>query len=172
MHRMPRSILACLAGPVLAACASQSPPASPPKAAPPAAANAAAEEIVGPPKVAWADMTKEQKGKFMKAVVMPKMQPLFAQFDPEEFAELKCSTCHGKDPKANGFKMPTADLPELPGSREGFMELAQKKPKMMAFMKDVLKPQMASVLGLKDFDPAHPEAGGFGCMACHTMKKP
>lgn len=153
---------------LLAACAT---PPSAPQPASAAATKPAADAIVGPPKVAWADMTKEQKGKFMKAVVMPKMGPLFAKFDPDEFKEVKCSTCHGKDPKANGFKMPSADLDELPSTPEGFAELAQKKPKMVAFMRDVVKPQMAAVLGLRDFDPSKPHEGGFGCMACHPTSK-
>jgi hypothetical protein len=153
-------------------CASQSapPPAPAQTQAQTAASTSAKDELVGPPTVAWADMTKEQKGKFMKKVVMPKMQPLFAAFDPDDFKEIKCSTCHGKDPKAAGFKMPTADLPELPATHEGFVELAQKKPKVMGFMRDQVLPTMADLLGQKRFDPAKPQEGGFGCMKCHTMK--
>ena len=45
------------------------------------------------------------------------------------------------------------------------------KPKMVKFMGEIVKPQMAALLGVPEFDPKKPEAGGFGCMSCHTMKK-
>src|SRR5687767_10602138 len=45
---------------------------------------------VGPPQVAWADMTKPQRGQYMAAVVMPKMKALFRSFDEKEFAEMNC----------------------------------------------------------------------------------
>jgi len=35
-------------------------------------------------------------------------------------------------------------------------------------MEQKMKPHMAQILGMKEFDPQHPEAGGFGCLACHT----
>ena len=42
----------------------------------------------------------------------------------------------------------------------------------MALMKDQVLPQMATLLGQKQFDPSKPHEGGFGCVGCHTMAKP
>lgn len=129
------------------------------------------EKVVGPPEVAWKDLSGEQKGEYMKKVVMPKMRTLFREFDAEEFPELKCSHCHGQDAKARNFEMPSPDLPELPATKEGFDELAREHPKGMEFMARQVKPLMAQLLGMPEFDPANPQAGGFGCTGCHTMEK-
>ena len=51
-------------------------------------------------------MTKEQRGKFMAKVVMPKMKELFVSFDPKTFAEVNCKTCHGEGAVDKTFKMP------------------------------------------------------------------
>jgi hypothetical protein len=175
---LPLSLTAALA---LAAGAAFAQPAAKPAegaakpaegAAKPAAAKPAeGGAVVGPPAVAWKDMTKEQKGKFMKAVVVPKMKPAFQAFDADQFKKFDCRTCHGKDPKAKEFKMPNPDIYVLPGTPAGFGELMQKKPKWMKFMGEQVKPQMAALLGLPNFDPKKPEPGAFGCMACHTTKK-
>src|SRR4051794_29907662 len=68
--------------------------AAPPAAAAAAAAPAAGGKVVGPPEVAWKDMTKEQRGKFMKVVVTPKMKGVFQEFDPVHFKQFNCATCH------------------------------------------------------------------------------
>jgi hypothetical protein len=154
--------------------AEPAPPAPPPPAEPapppPPAPAAGAQQVVGPPEVAWKDMTKEQKGRFMKAVVVPKMKPLFNSFDPEMFQKVDCATCHGTDAKSKGFKMPNPELFVLPGTPAEFAELAQKKPKWIKFMGEQVKPQMAALLGLKNFDPRAPDPAAFGCHNCHTTK--
>jgi hypothetical protein len=144
----------------------------PPPAADPAAKPAAGgKKLVGPPEVAWKDLTPEQKGKFMKEVVTPKMKVAFQAFDADEFKKFGCPTCHGDKAKQKKFKMPNAGLPELPGNQAGFAKLMEKKPKMMKFMGETVKPELAKLLGVPEFDPKKPEAGGFGCTGCHTMKK-
>jgi len=144
----------------------------PPPAADPAAKPAAGgKKVVGPPEVAWKDLTAEQKGKYMKEVVTPKMKVAFQAFDADEFKKFGCPTCHGDKAKQKKFKMPNAGLPELPGNQAGFATLMEKKPKMMKFMGETVKPELAKLLGLPEFDPKKPEAGGFGCAGCHTFKK-
>ncbi len=144
----------------------------PPPAADPAAKPAAGgKKVVGPPEVAWKDLTPEQKGKFMKEVVTPKMKVAFQAFDADEFKKFGCPTCHGDKAKQKKFKMPNAGLPELPGNQAGFATLMEKKPKMMKFMGETVKPELAKLLGVPEFDPKKPEAGGFGCAGCHTFKK-
>jgi hypothetical protein len=140
-------------------------------AAAPAAPGAHADEpLVGQPQVAWKDMTKEQKGKFMKAAVMPKMKAAFQTFDPDLFAKFNCQTCHGKDAKARGFKMPSPDLYVLPSTPAEFAPLLEKKGKWMKFMGETVKPVMAGLLGLPNYDPKAPAPGAFGCGGCHTSK--
>lgn len=150
--------------------ASQDKPAAP--AAPSAAAPSAAAPAKpsGPPKP-WKEMTAQERGKYMKDVVVPHMKPAFQAFDADEFKKFDCATCHGTKAKARKFKMPNPGLPALPATPAGFAPLMEKKPKMMKFMGEVVKPHMAALLGLPEFDPKQPEAGGFGCTGCHTLKK-
>ncbi len=129
------------------------------------------QAVVGPPQVAWKDMTKKQKQTYMKKVVIPTMQPLFAAYDKDEFSTITCLTCHGDGATDSTFKMPNPEIMPLPATPEGFQALMAEKPKAVEFMAKQVKPAMAKLLGEPEFDPAHPEAGGFGCMECHTAAK-
>jgi hypothetical protein len=130
----------------------------------------AEQPVVGPPEVAWKDMTKEQRGEYMKAKVMPKMKELFTAFDAQTFASFNCATCHGPGAKDKSFHMPNPEIFVLPATPAEFETLAKEKPKWVQFMGEQVKPEMAKLLGQPEFDPKKPEAGGFGCGACHTMK--
>ncbi len=132
------------------------------------------DKVVGPPDVAWKDMTAKQRGKFMKDVVVPKMKPTFQEFDAKAFKEFNCATCHGKDPKAVKFKMPTPDIHPLPGTEAKFMAALKTEPtwpKWTEFMSKKVEPQMAALLGLPMFDPKKPSPDAFGCNRCHTIEK-
>ena len=162
-------------------CASQSAataaPAEPKAAAPTpdhqaAAAQPSPEPIVGPPQVAWKDMTKPQRGKYMFMVVMPKMKELFRTFDGKEFAEFGCGTCHGAGAKDRSFTMPNPEIFALPSTPAEFGELMKQKPEWVKFMGEKVKPEMAKLLGLKEFEPQNPQPGTFGCSNCHTSKGP
>jgi mono/diheme cytochrome c family protein len=164
--------LTALALPLL--LVSAAPSSAAPEAAPPAAAAAAPAKVPGPPELAWKDMSEDQKVKFMKAVVTPKMKVAFQEFDGEAFKKFNCQTCHGKDAKERKFKMPGTDVKALPSTPDGFKAAMAKNPtwpKFTKFMADTVKPQMATLLGLPEFDPKKPEAGGFGCQNCHMMEK-
>ena len=101
---------------------------------------------------------------------MPAMKAAFQKFDPKEFSNFTCKTCHGKDPKKTKYKMPNPELPKL-----DFAALKEGKDKKMMkaaeFMGKFVKPEMAKILEEKEMDPAHPELGGFGCLECHEQKK-
>jgi hypothetical protein len=125
----------------------------------------------GDAPVAWKDMDKKQRGKFMRDSVVPKMKELFTAHDAKRFEKMSCGTCHGPGAADGSFKMPNEKLPQLPSTPEGFEALAKKKPEMMKFMGTQVKPEMAKLLGMPEMDPKNPSAGGFGCMNCHTMKK-
>ena len=45
----------------------------------------ATDKVVGPPEVAWKDMSADQRAHYMKAVVTPKMLTGFQAFDSEKF---------------------------------------------------------------------------------------
>ena len=65
--------------------------------------------------------------------------------------------------------MPNPELPKLPKSPEGFKELAEKKPEMMKFMGQTVKPTVAALLGQEPWEPQNPK--GFGCIGCHESMK-
>jgi hypothetical protein len=117
----------------------------------------------------WEKMSKADRKQYMKDVVMPKMKPLFQTLDPKHFADFKCATCHGNGARTGEFKMPNPQLPKLPSTREGFEKLNKDKPKMMEFMAKTVKPTMASLLGMKEYDMK--TGTGFGCNNCHTSEK-
>jgi hypothetical protein len=146
-------------------------PAAETKAAMTKDGSAAAEPVVGPPQVAWKDMTKQQRGKYMRAVVIPKFKELFTAFDAKHFAKVECATCHGQGAPDRGFKMPNPDLYVLPGSQAEWGALMKEKPEWLKFMSEKVKPVMATLLGKEEFDPQNPnKPDTLGCHACHTAK--
>jgi hypothetical protein len=141
----------------LAASACQGPPAEPEPV--PAA----------PPAVAWKDMTHAERADYMKRVVLPTMKPLFAAWEPDDFARMTCAACHGADAKEREFKMPNPDLPKLPADAAGFRLLAAQEPQAVKFMSETVVPRMAALLGEAPYD--HATHQGFGCFRCHTAEK-
>ena len=113
----------------------------------------------------WADMTDEQKYKFMESDIMPAMSLLFSTYDHDRYGKMTCETCHGPNPKQRKFAMPNADLPKLDPSN-GFQAWQEKSPKAVKFMAEDVTPSMARLLSMPSFDPKTGQ--GFGCMACHT----
>jgi mono/diheme cytochrome c family protein len=122
-----------------------------------------------PPRatIDWEKMSESQKKKYMKATVLPEMKKLFMGFD-KKYKNMTCATCHGSKAAENKFKMPTAELPKLPQptDRAGFMALHDKKPEVVKFMGTEVKPAMAALLNLDEWNPTNPK--GFGCYGCHT----
>lgn len=114
-------------------------------------------------------MGHEQRAKYMKAVVLPKMREVFTAFDAQRFEGFSCATCHGTGAKSGSFEMPNPDLPALLTTPEGWAALGKDKPSWLMFMATQVKPEMAKLLGEPEMDPKNP-AGGFGCMECHTQK--
>jgi hypothetical protein len=81
---------------------------------------------------------------------------------------MNCMTCHGDSAADGSFKMPNPRLPKLPATPDGFKKLAADKPAVMEFMKNEVKPKMAMLLGMPEYNPE--TQSGFGCMACHTAQ--
>ncbi len=116
-----------------------------------------------PDSINWKGMDHDAKLSYMKQVVMPKMRREFTAFDSVQFGNMKCGVCHGDGVKDGSFKMPNPKIFKLPNSREGW---AKADPKFLKFMKEVVKPEMASLLGLQPYDMK--TKTGFGCGNCHT----
>lgn len=118
---------------------------------------------------AWKDMNHEQKLAVMKNKVMPKMGDDFTAFDGKRYAEFGCKTCHGDSAKDGSFKMPNPKLPKLPTDPAGFKALMEKKPAVMKFMGEKVKPDMVAILGVEAYEPGKNETG-FGCYNCHEKQ--
>ena len=101
----------------------------------------------------------------MKTKVMPTMKAAFQKFDAKEFANFGCKTCHGKDPQGSKYEMPTKELPKLDFEALKKGEDAEEAK----FMAEVVKPEMAKLLGEPEMTESNPK--GFGCLDCHTQKK-
>jgi hypothetical protein len=157
------ALAGCLAVAALA-CAERTASAPPPAAA--TAAAPTANKSARPPEIAWADMNKEQRLEYMKTVVAPQMKQAFVNFSPDRYGRMNCVTCHGDSATEGSFKMPNPKLPKLPATADKFQKLAAERPAITEFMKNVVKPRMAVLLG----DRGAPKPG-FGCMECHTTTK-
>ena len=133
----------------------------------------ASGKTVGPPEVAWKDMTFQQKKAYMKVAVAPTMKPIFQAFDAKEFKTFTCATCHGQDGADRKFKMPSNDIHPLPSTPEAFqakMKAEPTWPKWVEFMSQKVEPAMGKLLDLPVFDPKNPVKGAFGCANCHKLE--
>jgi hypothetical protein len=141
----------------------------------PAGARVAEGKAVGPPEVAWKDMTFKQKKAYMKDAVLPTMKPIFQTFDAKEFKKFTCQTCHGDDGAERKFKMPSNDIHPLPNTKEAFEAKLKTEPKWPAwtkFMAEKVEPAMGKLLAVAVFDPQKPVEGAFSCANCHKLVAP
>lgn len=139
----------------------------------PVGARLAEGKAVGPPKIAWKDMTYGQKKAYMKDVVLPTMGPIFQAFDIKKFKSVNCETCHGEDDTERKFKMPSNDIHPLPNTKEGFeakLKAEPTWPKWTEFMAQKVEPAMGKLLDVPVFNPEKPVEGAFNCGKCHKIE--
>ncbi|MGH7293919.1 MAG: hypothetical protein ACRELB_03245 [Polyangiaceae bacterium] len=110
-------------------------------------------------------MSKDQKMALMKGTVAPRMKAAFQAFDPHDFADFTCETCHGAGARTGDYKMPNPALPRL-DLDHGFASDRSAHPRETEFMQQRVLPEMARMLGQPERSPEHPD--GLGCMDCHT----
>jgi hypothetical protein len=130
-------------------------------------------KAVGPPEVAWKDLTYDQKKTFMKDEVVPTMKPIFKAFDAKKFRNVACTTCHGDDGPDRKYKMPSNGIHPLPNSKEAFeakLKAEPTWPKWTKFMSEKVEPAMGKLLAVEVFNPAKPVKGAFSCAACHKLE--
>ncbi|HVY40654.1 MAG TPA: hypothetical protein VHM31_22100 [Polyangia bacterium] len=130
-------------------------------------------KVVGPPQIAWKDMSYAQKKAYMKEAVMPTMKPIFQAFDAKKFKTFECQTCHGADGADRKYKMPSNDIHPLPNSKEGFeakLKTEPTWPKWTEFMSKKVEPAMGKLLDVPVFDPQKPVKDAFSCGACHKLE--
>jgi hypothetical protein len=96
------------------------------------------------------------------------MKTVFSEHDPKEFADAKCTLCHGKGAEKGEFKMPNPKLPKL-NPAKNFAKHVKEEPEMVKFMGERVVPEMAALLDMQPYDPATQK--GFGCFNCHTQAK-
>jgi cytochrome c553 len=139
----------------------------------PAGVRIAQGKAVGPPEVAWKEMTFKQKKAYMKDAVEPTMKPIFQAFDAKKFKTVNCQTCHGKDGTERKFKMPSNDIHPLPNTKEAFeakLKTEPTWPKWTEFMAKKVEPAMGKLLDVPVFDPQKPVEGAFSCGKCHKLE--
>lgn len=115
--------------------------------------------------IAWDDMTMEQRGEYMATVVMPAMQPLFQNHDPEEFADFSCATCHGENAHDVGFHMPNGVHPM---THEEVGPMFGSSDPDAQWMITQVWPRMGELLGESLYNPETHE--GFSCFNCHSER--
>jgi hypothetical protein len=139
----------------------------------PAGVRVAQGKAVGPPAVAWKNMTFQQKRAYMKDAVLPTMKPIFQAFDTKKFKAVTCQTCHGEDGAERKYKMPSNGIHPLPNSKEGFeakLKTEPTWPKWAQFMSQNVEPAMGKLLDVPVFDPKKPVKGAFSCEKCHKLE--
>ena len=151
----------------LAACGSKKPTTTEPTGGGAGTGTAEGSAMPAAPK-SFDQMDHAEKIKLMKEHVVPEMGAEMTAFDPKRWPKVECKTCHGKSAEDGTFKMPNPDLPKLQGEWFGPNPPADKK-EILQFMEEKMKPDMGKILGLPLMDPKNAAAGGFGCLACHTM---
>src|SRR5579864_3083792 len=120
------------------------------------------------PNKPWKDQTHDERMVTMKKLVYPTMKDEFIRFDPKDFSDMTCATCHGPGARDKTFKMPNPKLPKLPTTDAGFEKLKKEHSEIVQFMMNTVVPKMAAFLGERPYDPQTRE--GFGCFRCHPRE--
>lgn len=112
-------------------------------------------------------MNREQRTRYMEAVVTPRMKELFQRFSLHAYARMDCATCHGRRVTTGHFEMPNPDL--LLSETDVKVAWTDRADAMDAFMGRDVEPAMARLLGKLPYDPA--TGMGCGCFGCHSVDR-
>ena len=122
-------------------------------------------EVPRPPQP-FSAMSTPDKQAWMAQEVLPFMDGLFREYDPETHAGFSCQTCHGPDAAARDYAMPSPALLALaPTGSPAQRAMVQEHPRAVRFMFNHVTKHMRTLLDAPDYDA---ETGtGFGCFSCH-----
>lgn len=113
---------------------------------------------------AWTEMDESARMEHMAAVVMPRMQEIFLDHDPERFADFGCATCHGSGASSGDFGMPNESLPHLDAAKL-YKKHRKQTPDMVKLMWKEVEPAMGEALAQTyGFD------GYVSCELCHVVE--
>ncbi len=106
----------------------------------------------------------------MGIYVLPRMEKLFKEWRPDDYAKFRCQTCHGEkfDKPPVDFHMPRVAFPlKADDPIGGAMKYDEEATR---FMMEKVLPTMAELLGEKPYDQKTGQ--GFSCFRCHPKAKP
>jgi hypothetical protein len=122
--------------------------------------------LTGPDDKPWDDQSYEEKEWYMVGKVHPVMRQVFQTFNAKKYEgeKFECTPCHGENPEARKYKMPSDHLSPIPafGSKE-WKEMENSR--IFKFMTKRVTPAMGQLLGKEAWDPETGE--GYSCTGCH-----
>jgi hypothetical protein len=122
--------------------------------------------LTGPDTKPWDDMSYDEKEWYMIGKVHPIMRQVFQTYNHDKYEgeKFECVPCHGENPEAKKYKMPSDHLSKVPkfGSDDW---KAMENSRVFKFMNLRVTPAMGKVIGKEEWDP---ETGkGYSCWGCH-----
>ncbi len=120
-------------------------------------------DSMGSPGIAWSNKSEGMRMGFMAAVIHPRSQQLFVEFDDSYEEDFTCETCHGMDAELNDYEMPSESLYALP--RENALEESMEyDPETTEFMRDELTAKFNVW-----FNEGEGPKTEVTCFACHPV---
>ena len=120
----------------------------------------------GPDDKAWYDMSYDEKEWYMIGKVHPVMRQVFQTYNHDKYEgeKFECVPCHGENPEAKKYKMPSEHLSKVPafGSKDW---KDMENARVFKFMNQRVTPAMGKLIGAEEWDPA--TGKGYGCWGCH-----
>lgn len=122
--------------------------------------------IKGPADKPWHDMSYSEKEWYMIGNVHPVMRQVFQTFNEKKYEgeKFECTPCHGENPEARKYKMPSPDLSSVPAYGSADWK-AMENSRVFKFMSQRVTPSMGKLLGEQPWDPETGE--GYSCWGCH-----
>jgi hypothetical protein len=121
--------------------------------------------LTGPDKP-WEKMTYDEQEWYMVGKVHPVMRQVFQTFNEAKYEgeKFECTPCHGENPEARKYKMPSDHLSPVPafGSDEW---KSMENARMFKFMTKRVTPSIGLLLGKEEWN--HETGTGYGCWGCH-----
>jgi len=113
----------------------------------------------------YADMDFDQRVEYMEEVVLPEMAQAFWDYDPVEYEDFSCESCHGENAEADEYEMPSGIAPlRFPTPADA----TEWERDTREWMDDFVKPRMAELTDQEEWAQNNPD--GMRCTSCHDQK--